>query len=69
MTFINGVNIFGGFHIRTPNHPYIESTLYTLSITLNKMGGLKWKPWIPAENDDIIYEQPLNSLNSENSVN
>ena len=66
MKFINGVNIFGGFHIRTPNHPYIESTLYTLSITLNNMGGLKWKP---AENDDIIHEQPLNSLNSENSVN
>ena len=48
---------------------HIESTLYTLSITLNNMGGLKWKPWIPAEIDDIIDEQPLNSLNSENSVN
>ena len=23
------------------------------------IGGLKWKLWIPAENDDIIYEQPL----------
>ena len=25
------------------------------------MGGLKWKPWISAENDDIIYAQPLNT--------
>ena len=23
------------------------------------MGGLRWKHRIPAENDDIIYEQPL----------
>ena len=27
------------------------------------MGGLKGKPWIPAENDDVIYEQPLTPLN------
>ena len=29
----------------TPDHPSIES--------------VQWKLWIPAENDDIIYEQPL----------
>ena len=23
------------------------------------IGGLKWKPWILAKNDDVIYEQPL----------
>ena len=25
------------------------------------MGGLKWKPWISAENDESIYAQPLNT--------
>ena len=33
---------------------YWEYTMYS-----QYTGGLKWKPWIPAENDDVIYEQPL----------
>ena len=50
--FINGVIIFGGFHLRQLMYwGYIVYSQYT--------GGLKWKSWIPGKHDDFIYEQPL----------
>ena len=50
--FINYVLIFGGFHFRSPM--YWEYIVYS-----QYMVGLKWKPWISAQNDDVINEQPL----------
>ena len=51
----NDISIFSGFHFRSPM--YWEYIVYS-----QYMGGLKWKPRILAENDDVIYEQLLTLL-------
>ena len=60
--FINDVIIFGGFHVRPPF--YWEYIVYC-----QYMGSQKWKPRIPAENDDVTYEhcceQPLKKTPSK----
>ena len=48
---MNDVIIFGRFHFRSPM--YCKYIVYS-----DYMGGLKGKLWIPAKNDDVIYEQP-----------
>ena len=56
--FINDVIISGEYSRFSLQTTHVLKVHCILSI----MGGLKWKLWIPAKNDDFIYEQPLKTM-------